>query len=85
MTKIIAYVAVAIVVIGSIAGYLAKLTHDAEQRGIDKQVAADIAKANQNIAERRETDAQFDKLDAAAVCREYGLQWVFSNGKSECH
>lgn len=56
----------------------------AEQRGVDRQVAADIAKANQNIATRRETDAHFDKLDARALCADYGLDWVFEDGKSFC-
>lgn len=85
MTKIIPYVALSIAIILAITGYLYQRDQTNIQKGIDKQVAADIAKSNQNIAERRETDAHFDKLDAAAVCREYGREWMFSNGKSECH
>ena len=64
--------------------YLDRRDDAAEQRGVDKQIAADIAKANQNIAERRETDAHFDKMDAAAVCSDFGLEWVFEDGKSFC-
>lgn len=56
----------------------------ATQRGVDQQIARDIAQANQNIAERRETDAHFDKMDASAVCRDFGLEWVFEDGKSFC-
>lgn len=85
MTKIIIYAAIALAVVGGFWGYLEKLKHDAEQAGINKQIAADIAKANQNIADRRKTDAQFDKLDAAAVCKQFNLEWVFIDGKSECH
>lgn len=85
MSKLAIYGVIAVAIVIFIGGYIAKVKSDAMQAGIDKQVAADIAKANQNIAERRETDAQFNKMDAAAVCREYGLEWVFTNGKSECH
>ena len=73
--------------LGFIAGLIVYLDHRddaAEQRGVDKQIAAVIAKANQNIAERRETDAHFDKMDAAAVCSDFDLQWVFEDGKSFC-
>lgn len=64
--------------------YLDRRDEAAEQRGVDRQVAADIAKANQNIATRRETDAHFDSLDARALCADYGLDWVFEDGKSFC-
>jgi len=73
--------------IGAIAAiiiYLNIREDAAEQRGVDRQVAAEIAKANQNIAERRETDAHFDKFDARALCDEYGLEWVFEDGRSFC-
>jgi hypothetical protein len=80
---IIAVIAVA-VAIGGIILYLGHREDAAEQRGVDKQVAADIAKANQEIATRRETDAQFNRLDAHALCIEYGLEWVFEDGKSLC-
>ena len=84
MTKPILYVIAAVIILGAIGAWYAKQLHDAEQRGIEKQVAAEIAKSNQNIAERRATDAHFDKYDAAAVCREYGLKWVFADGQSHC-
>lgn len=45
---------------------------------------ARVAKANQNIAERRATDAKYDKTDAAATCKLFGLEWVFADGKSSC-
>lgn len=64
--------------------YLTMREDAAERRGVDKQIAAEIAKANQNIAERRETDAHFDKFDARALCDEYGLEWVFEDGRSFC-
>lgn len=83
--KLYALAAVAaFVAVAAFTFYLNTREDAAEQRGVDRQVAADIAKANQNIAERRETDAHFDKLDAAAVCREFGLDWVFEDAKSFC-
>jgi type II secretory pathway pseudopilin PulG len=81
------YVIAALIFGSLIAGgllWLQKSLSNAEQAGVDQQVARDIAQANQNIAERRETDAQFDKMDAAAVCRDFGLLWVFEDGKSFC-
>lgn len=83
MKYIIAALALGALVAGGLLWLQARLS-DAERRGVDKQVAADIAQANQNIAERRETDAHFDKMDAAAVCRDFGLEWVFEDGKSFC-
>lgn len=75
----IAFAAIAACII-----YLARRDEAAEQRGVDRQIAADIAKANQNIATRRETDAHFDSHDARALCADYGLDWVFEDGKSFC-
>lgn len=76
--------AAAFVAVAGFIFYLDRREDAAEQRGVDRQIAADIAKANQNIATRRETDAHFDKLDARALCGEYDLEWVFENGKSFC-
>jgi hypothetical protein len=84
MSKIIIYVIVIVVILGAVGTWYVKQLHDAELRGVDKQIAAEIAKSNQNIAERRSTDAHFDKYDAAAVCHDFGLQWVFADGKSHC-
>lgn len=79
---------IAALIIGSVvaAGLLWLQTSltNAERAGADQQIARDIAQANQNIAERRETDAHFDKMDASAVCRDFGLEWVFEDGKSFC-
>jgi hypothetical protein len=84
MTKPILYTLAVIVVLGVVGAWYAKQLHDAELRGIDKQVAAEIAKSNQLIAERRVLDAQFDKMDAAAVCRDVGLTWVYVDNRSHC-
>lgn len=81
------YVIAALIIGSIVAGgllWLQTSLSNAEQSGIDQQVARDIAQANQNIAERRETDAHFDKMDAAAVCRDFGLEWLFEDGKSLC-
>lgn len=64
--------------------WMAAREYAAEQRGVDEQVARDIAKANQEIATRRETDAKFDSQDARALCDSMGLEWVLENGKSFC-
>lgn len=77
--------AIIVVIIGLVVfGWLESRSAKDVQKGIDKQVAADIAQANQNVAERRVTDAQFDKHDAADVCHDFGLEWVFIDGKSQC-
>lgn len=73
--------------LGFVAGIIVYLDHrdyEAEQRGVDKQIAADIARANQEIATRRVRDAQFDKNDARQHCLDAGLEWVFLDGKSFC-
>lgn len=79
-------IAIASVVAGilAIVLYLGHRENVAEQRGIDQQVARDIAKANQEIATRRETDAKFDSQDARALCVSMSLDWVFDDGKSFC-
>jgi hypothetical protein len=81
------YVFVALIIGATVAAgllWLQTSLSNAEQAGVDQQIARDIAQANQNIAERRETDAHFDSMDAAAVCRDFGLEWVFEDGKSFC-
>ena len=70
--------------IGGVVLYLNHREDAAERRGIDQQVARDIAKANQELATRRATDAKFDKMDARAFCLDAGLEWVFDEGKSLC-
>ena len=84
MMKYLLAALAAIVIVASALAYLDRRDDAAEQRGVDKQIAVTIAKANQNIAERRETDAHFDKFDAHALCDEYDLEWVFEDGKSFC-
>lgn len=83
--KIIAVVIACTVIGGLLFAYIK--AHDAAKigEGIDRQVAADIALSNQNIAMRRATDAKFDKDDAAAVCRIFKREWVFIDGKSQCN
>jgi hypothetical protein len=84
MTKIIISVAMAICVVGLIFSYLAKIKHDAAVAERAKVIAEQIAKSNQLIAERRALDATFDKMDAAAVCRDSGLSWVYEDNHSRC-
>jgi len=80
MTKIIVYAGIAITLCGLVVAYVAKIKHDERA----KVIAEQLAKSNQNIAERRIRDATFDKFDAAAMCRDGGFEWVFSDGKSYC-
>lgn len=72
--------------LAGIVGYLDYRDDAHEQRGVDKQVALNIAKANQEIATRRARDATFDKMDARQHCLDAGLEWVFvdAEGKSFC-
>lgn len=84
MTKYVVLVVLVVGFIFSIVLYLGHREDTAEQRGVDQQVARDIAKANQEIATRRETDAKFDSQDARALCISYGLEWVSEQGKSFC-
>jgi hypothetical protein len=84
MTKLIAYVACAAIVIGSAVAWYASEQHAAEERGAAIERAKVAAQSNQNIAERRKTDADFDKMDARALCIDAGLEWVFEDGKSFC-
>lgn len=81
--RLIAVLAVVMTIL-AIVLYLGHREDKAEQRGVEQQVARDIAKANQEIATRRETDAKFDSQDARALCDAMGLTWVFENGKSLC-
>jgi hypothetical protein len=84
MTMRLAFVAATVVAILGIVLYLGHREDVAEQRGVDQQVARDIAKANQEIATRRETDAKFDSQDARALCTSMGLEWMSEQGKSFC-
>lgn len=81
--RIIAVAVVAAAILGIIL-YLGHREDVAEQRGVDQQVARDIAAANQNIATKRETDAKFDSQDARALCDSYGLKWMQRDGESFC-
>lgn len=84
MTVRLIAVALVVAAIFAIVLYLGHREDAAEQRGIDQQIARDIAKANQEIAKRRETDARFDSKDARALCDSMGLEWVLEDGKSFC-
>lgn len=55
-----------------------------ERRAVDAERVRVAAQANQNIAERRATDAKFDRMDAMALCREVGLEWYADEGRSYC-
>lgn len=82
--RIVAALLLAVAAVAGLLAYTDRRDDKAEQRGIDKQVAAEIGRANQEIATRRVTDAHFDSHDARALCGDYGLDWVFENGKSLC-
>ncbi len=56
----------------------------AERKAVDAERARVSAEANQAIAERRATDAKFDRMDAMALCREVGLEWFADGGRSYC-
>lgn len=78
------YAALLILLVLTAAGWYAKQMYDAEQRGREIERAGIAAQANQNIAERRKTDAAFDKMDARGLCLDAHLEWVFEDGKSFC-
>ena len=83
----IRYLIAAAALVGAILAIVLYLGHredKAEQRGVEQQVARNIAKANQEIAEMRIKDAKFDKMDARQHCLDADLEWVFENGKSFC-
>lgn len=83
----IRYAVLAALVVGAIFSIVLYLGHredEAERRGIDQQVARDIAKANQEIGEMRVRDAKFSKMDARQHCLDAGLEWVFENDRSFC-
>jgi len=84
MTKyFLMLVAAAGVVMGAII-YLDRRDKAAEERGKAEQIAINIAKANQYIAERRAKDATFNSMDAKQHCVDAGFEWVLSDGKSFC-
>jgi hypothetical protein len=78
------YILLATWLVVAAIGWYARQQYVAEQRGREIERALIAAKANQNIAERRVTDAKFDKLDARSFCIDSGLEWVFEDGKSFC-
>lgn len=85
MSKLITYTICAVVVLTAAGGWYAKKQNDAEQRGAAQERTRVVARANQEIATRRERDAQFDKMDARQHCLDAGLEWVFGDdGKSFC-
>ena len=84
MSRIVLTVIAGVALTAGLLVYLDGREDAAERRGVDKQVAADIAKANQEIATRRERDATFDKMDARQHCLDAGLAWVFEDGQSFC-
>lgn len=84
MTKLPIYAAIAFAVIALAGGWYAKQQYDAEQRGREIERAKTAAQSNQNIADRRNTDATFDKMDARALCIDAGLEWMQIDGKSFC-
>jgi hypothetical protein len=84
MTKLPIYAAIAFAIIALVGGWYAKQQHDAEQRGREIERAKISAQSNQNIADRRNTDATFDKMDARALCIDAGLEWMQIDGRSFC-
>ncbi len=84
MIKYLGYILIPVVLIALISGWYYRQQHNAEQRGIDKQIAINLAAANQRIAERRIKDENFNKDNARTVCERDGFEWVFSDNKSYC-
>lgn len=83
--KVLPYIVCAGIVGIMAFGWYAKQQHDAEVRGAAQERAKIAARANQEIAVRRERDAQFDKMDARQHCLDAALEWVFDDdGKSFC-
>lgn len=80
MSKLVIYAAAGLALIIGIGAYIESIKSAERQ----KVIAEQIAKTNQTIAERRVTDAEFDKLDAAALCRDAGLEWLQIDGRSQC-
>lgn len=84
ISKWLGIAACVVALIGLVMLWLENREQAAVQRGVEAQVARDIAAANQNIAERRKTDAKFNSKDARALCDSFGLVWVQRDGKSFC-
>lgn len=84
ISKWLGIAAVAVAVIGAALLWLESREQAAVQRGVTEQVSRNIAKANQEIATRRATDATFDKMDARQHCIDAGLEWVFESERSFC-
>jgi hypothetical protein len=84
MEALVRYAVIVAIAVAIIGGWYGKQQYDAVQRGREIERAKVAAQSNQNIAERRKTDATFDKMDARALCIDAGLEWVFDDGKSLC-
>ncbi len=84
MSKIIIYVCIAAVVIGGATGLILKIQADAAARAVLIERGKVVAKANQNIAERRAEDAKFSRTGAMELCRDAGLEWYADEGRSYC-
>jgi len=69
---------------GAIYGWHIREVRLAKAEGIAKVEAENIAKANQQIAERRAADAKFQRTDAMQLCHEAGLEWFAQEGRSYC-
>lgn len=84
ISKWLGIAACVVALIGLVMLWLDNREQAAVQRGVDEQIARNIAKSNQEIATRRATDATFDKMDARQHCLDAKLDWVFIDGKSYC-
>lgn len=84
MMKYVSAALVAVALIGGGLAWMAVREDAAVERGVDQQVARDVAKANQEIGEMRVRDAKFDKMDARQFCIDAGLEWVFEDSRSFC-
>lgn len=68
----------------SLYGLHIREVRKAKAEGIAVVEAENIAQANQKIAERRATDAKFQRTDAMELCRQAGLEWFADEGRSYC-
>lgn len=84
MIKYVFAALVAVALIGGAVAWMAAREDAALERGIEQQMARDVAKANQEIGEMRVRDAKFDKMDARQFCIDAGLLWVFEDNRSFC-
>lgn len=84
MSKFGIYAICAAVIIMAGSGWYALQLHNATVRGQEIERAKIAAKANQNIADRRERDAKFKRDDVIKLCRDAGLEWFADAGRSYC-